>query len=302
MSFRTFSPLLLLALILGLGRPVMAQEVTRLFNGLTLNANLEMADEKTLKDGVVLITHGTLAHNKMEIIATLQGLLKERGFNTLAINLSLGLDDRHGMYDCNITHTHKHSDAVTEIALWVKWLRSKGADKIILAGHSRGGNQTAQYMVDRQVPKVLGAALIAPATWDKDKEARSYKDRYKVSINSLLGKMNRTVIAKKGETVFKEIDFIYCPKTSVTAASFVDYYAEDKFLDTPTVLVRVKKPVLVIAASEDNIVKDLPQKMAGVTNDQIKLAVVDGADHFFLDFYAEDVADLISDFASGLLE
>jgi alpha-beta hydrolase superfamily lysophospholipase len=302
MPVRTFLHFMFFAALFGFSNPVKAKEVTQLFNELTLNANLEMAEDKTFKDGVILITHGTLAHNKMEIISTVQDLLKERGFNTLAINLSLGLDNRHGMYDCAVTHTHKHSDAVTEIALWVKWLRAQGVSKIVLAGHSRGGNQTARYMVDRHVPKVLGAALIAPATWDKDQAARSYKESYKVSINSLLGKMNRAVVAKKGETVFKDVGFIYCPKTSVTAASFVDYYAEDMFLDTPTVLVRAKLPILVIAGSDDNVVKDLPEKMVGVVNSQIKLNIIEGADHFFLDFYAEDVADMIADFAGDLTQ
>ena len=280
---------------------VQAEEVTLPYNGLTLNANLEMADGKNLSDGVILITHGTLAHNKMEIIANLQNLLTERGFNTLAINLSLAIDNRHGMYDCAVPHRHKHSNAVVEIATWVKWLREKGADKIVLAGHSRGGNQTAQYIVDKKVPKVLGAALIAPATWDKEDAAEGYKNRYKVTLNSLLGKMNRDVIAHKGDTVYENVGFVYCPGATVTAASFVDYYSEDHFRDTPTVLVRAKYPVLVIAGSEDDVVKNLPEKMEGVVNDFIKLSVIEGAGHFFLDFYIEDAADLIAEFADGLM-
>lgn len=301
MSVRIKLFLSLMAFAFLLSNPAQSEEVTLPFKDLTLNANLEMADDKSLQDGVILITHGTLAHNKMEIIASLQALLQERGFNTLAINLSLGIDNRHGAYDCAVTHRHKHSDATREIAAWIKWLHSRDARKIVLAGHSRGGNQTAQFLLDRKAPKVLGAALIAPATWNKEEAANSYKNRYKVSLNSLLGKMNRTVLAKKGDTVFKDTGFIYCPGASVTAASFVDYYAEDLFLDTPSVLVRVKQPVLVIAGSDDEVVKGLPERMAGVVNNQITLTVVDGADHFFLDFYVEDVADLIADFAGNLI-
>ena len=48
--------------------PLQAKEVTQQFRGLTINANLELADGKTLEDGVVLILHGTMAHNRMEII------------------------------------------------------------------------------------------------------------------------------------------------------------------------------------------------------------------------------------------
>ena len=76
-----------------------AQEVTTSHHTLTLNAELKLAEGSTLADGVLLITHGTLAHNKMELIATLQDLLTDAGINTLAINLSLGIDNRHGMYD-----------------------------------------------------------------------------------------------------------------------------------------------------------------------------------------------------------
>lgn len=302
MLLRFSQILAVLILLAALPLSSRAEEVTIPFKGLTLNANLEMADGKTFKDGVIVITHGTLGHNKMEIIASLQQSLGERGFNTLAINLSLGVDDRHGMYQCETTHRHKHTDAIREIGAWVKWLYSKGGGKIVIAGHSRGGNQSAQYMVDRQVPKVLGAVLIAPGVWTKEGIRKSYKERYKVSLFSLLGKMNRAVLAGKGETVFDDVGFLYCPKASVTAASFASYYGEDKFFDTPTVLVRVKQPVLVVVGSEDTVVRGLPERMAGVVNKKIKLEVVDGAGHFFLDFYGEDLADLIAEFSGNLFQ
>lgn len=300
MTFRISHFLVVMALFTGLPIAAQAEEVTIDFKGLTLNANLQMAQGKSFKDGVILITHGTLGHNKMEIIVTLQQLLMERGFNTLAINLSLGLDNRKGMYDCAITHRHRHTDAIAEIGAWVKWLYAKGSRQIIIAGHSRGANQTAQYMVNRQVPKVKAAVLIAPPAWDKEKADKSYKNRYKVTLNSLLGKMNRAILAKKGDTVYKDLGFIYCPKTSVTAASFVSYYAEDRFFDTPTVLVRVKKPVLVITGSEDKVNPGLAEKMPGIVNSKIKHQEIEGAGHFFLDFYAEDLADLISQFIKNL--
>ena len=56
---------------------VAAEEVTLEYRGLTLNANLETVDDPS--GGMVLLVHGTLAHNGMEIIAALQGLLAERG-------------------------------------------------------------------------------------------------------------------------------------------------------------------------------------------------------------------------------
>ena len=59
-------------ILLSTSNLIQAQEVTQQFNGLTLNANLEMAEGKGFDDGMVLILHGLTAHNKMEVIQTAQ--------------------------------------------------------------------------------------------------------------------------------------------------------------------------------------------------------------------------------------
>ena len=66
---------------------VEAKEVTLRHKGLTLNANLELAAGKTVTNGVILITHGGLAHRDMEIVTYIQNLLvQEKDYNTRAIN------------------------------------------------------------------------------------------------------------------------------------------------------------------------------------------------------------------------
>ena len=139
-----------------------ANEVTQPFKGITLNANLELAKDKKPADGVILITHGGLAHRGMELVTNLQKLLKERGYNTLAINLSLGLNDRHGMYDCMVTQRHYNDDAADEIGAWVGWLKKQGATRVALLGHSRGGTQTAldqtkllDFLIDEKQEKQI---------------------------------------------------------------------------------------------------------------------------------------------------
>jgi hypothetical protein len=77
--------LLLGCLALAAGQ-ALAEDVRTRHRGMTLNANLEMARGKGLEDGVILIAHGLLAHNRMELVAALQRLFKERGLSTLAIN------------------------------------------------------------------------------------------------------------------------------------------------------------------------------------------------------------------------
>ena len=51
---------------------ISAKEITLAHKGLNISANLEVAEGSNIKNGVVLMTHGTLAHNKMEIMSTLQ--------------------------------------------------------------------------------------------------------------------------------------------------------------------------------------------------------------------------------------
>ncbi len=276
-----------------------AEEVTRAYKGLVLNANLTLSEGKTLKDGVVLITHGTLAHNKMELIAALQSLLAERGLSSLAINLSLGLDNRHGMYDCAVTHTHKHTDAMGEIGVWLDWLKGKGVSDVILLGHSRGGNQTAWFAVENDDPVIKKVVLVAPMTFDPAKVAKSYKARYKTDLGPLLARAEKLVKEGRGKEVLNNIDFIYCPKTSVAASSFYDYYNGNMNKDTPGIIGDIKKPVLLVIASDDQVVKGLAERMKGKESPTLKIITVEDAGHFFQDLYGEDLADGVAEFIQG---
>jgi len=271
---------------------VYAEEVTNKLNDLTLRGNLELAAGKSMKDGVVLITHGTLAHNSMELIKSLQSGLQAKGYNSLAINLGLGLDKRvSAMYDCPTPHVHKHTDAVSEIAAWTKWLKDKGAMRIALMGHSRGGNQTAWALAEKDDAAITSAILIAPQTWEAGYNLKDYKAKYKADLAPLLAKAEKLVADGKGDTLI-DMDFIYCEKTRAAAKSVVSYYKEDPRMDTPTLLAQSKKPVLVIIGSADTTVKGLAEKMAKVADGKrIKAHTVDGADHFFMDLFSDEVVE-----------
>ena len=54
----------------------------------------------------------------------------------------------------------------------------------------------------------------------------------------------------------------------------------------------------MIAGSKDEIVPDIPERIGPIAETQgnVALEVVEGADHFFRDLYAEDAADLIANF------
>lgn len=269
-----------------------AEEVSLKHQGLTVTANLEPTGDNWASKPVILMTHGTLAHNRMEIMQALQTAFKERGYSTLAINLSLGLSDRKGMYDCATPHTHRHTDAVDEIGVWLDWLKGKGASSVVLLGHSRGGNQTAWFAAEHDNALIRSVILVAPQTWSEKYAADDYKKRFNKPLAPQLAKAEKMVSSGKTEQMMKGVDFVYCEKTSATARAFASYYKADKRMDTPYLVGKITKPVLVIAGSEDTVVTGLVEKMQPLANgERVTLNVIDGADHFFRDLYAEEVAD-----------
>lgn len=280
---------------------VEAKEILLSYQGLTLNANLELAPGKNVSDGVILITHGSLAHRSMESLVNFQTLLNEKGYSTLAINLSLSLNNRHGMYDCQVPHRHRYADAVEEIGVWVEWLKKQGVKRIAVLGHSRGGAQTALYAAERDNVLTKAVVLLAPATLDNT-GPKEYAARFQQALAPRLEEAQKLIRAGNGSTLLEGIGLMTCANTSATAESFVSYYSPDPRLDTLTLVTRIAKPVLVVVAGDDEIVVGLDKKMAPrVDRKRVQMKVVENADHFFRDLYADEAVDAIDLFlkASG---
>ncbi|MGM0541726.1 MAG: alpha/beta hydrolase [Pseudomonadota bacterium] len=287
----------LLAGILSLSTQVaQAKEVKSSYDGLTVNANVILAEGKTLADEVVLLLHGTTTHNDRETYKSIQKLLAKNGISSVAPNLSLDINDRHGEVDCSVLQTHTHDDAMDEIDFWVNWLADQGAESVTLMGHSRGANQIAWYSIEQESDLVKKVILVAPQTWSKAAEHSNYEKKYNVPLQPLLDKAEKLVKAGKGDTVLKNIDFIYCQDTNATAEAFVSYYRDDARMDTPTLLKKATKPTLVIIGSADTVVADLTEKMETVNNPLVNSVIIEDANHFFLDFYSEDLVDQAVDF------
>lgn len=291
----------LLGLALMFSQNAFAEAVQIKANGFTVNGDLQLADGKTLKDGVVLFTHGTWMNQDYSTAKMLKKNLTEAGHSVLAISLSLGMDNRHevAMTACDRPHTHKHTDALTEIDAWVKWLEKQGVQDITLVGHSRGGNQTAWYASLHNDDKAIkNVVLFAPQLWSWDAEVAEYQTKYQQDLNALVKKANDLVKAGKGDTLMPNTNLVYCKDTSVSAASFADYYQNNTMMDTLHVLPNIQKPVLVFAGSDDKVVVDLPNKIQPVleAHQNIEVFEVDGADHFFLDFAGEDAVNHMNEF------
>lgn len=305
MQIFRFSLFALITLILSLTgiQSTVADErrVELKINGVVAYGDLVEPDDGDREKGVLLITHGTLAHKDMELIPALQSALKEHGIASLAHTLTLGVTRREGMYDCATSHTHKHEDGVTEIGAWVSWLKANGAGNISVLGHSRGGNQAAWFAAEQKNSRINALVLLAPMTrGPASNAAADYKKQYKSDLGPILSKAKALVADGSGATLMTLPGFIYCPNTKASASSIVSYYGKEPRHDTPALLPKIKGRILVIAGSADTVVPHVAERVRPLADGtKIQLKIIEDAGHLFNDFYIEDAADLVAEFLNG---
>jgi len=276
---RTLIAFSLILLPIGAAAEVVKTEV----DDLTVRGKLERAEGASLADGVVLLVHGTKGHYDMPLIQQIQKRLTEQGYNTLAINLSLGLDDRTGFQPCDVLQRHRHEDAVPQIAAWLDWLEKQGAEKVALFGHSRGGNQVAWYAAEETDRRVRAVAMAAPATWDAERTAQGYQKRFDAELEDYLREARALGSARGADTELTVPGFLHCKESRVTAAAFLSYYGDDPRKDTPTLLPDIGVPALVFAGEQDGHVPDLAGRVAPMAEEQANLEAVifPESGHFF---------------------
>jgi pimeloyl-ACP methyl ester carboxylesterase len=278
--------------------PLRAEEVRIEHQGLDVLGNLDLAPGKSLKaDGVVLLLHGTLAHNRMEIMSALQELLHERGINSLAITLGLGMNERRGLFDCTIEQDHRNEDAAEEIKSWVKWLKEKGAASITLAGHDRGGNQIAIYAAKEPDKAVRRLVLIAPLADTASSLEAEFTQRFHLPLQPVLAEAEKLVAEDQFNMLMTDVPFLVCDRAKVTAGAFVNYYGPNQNLYTPSLIPNIKLPTLVAVGDLDPLANELLPAIQGIPDAKsIRLVTIPGADHFFRDQAAENLADTIKAF------
>ena len=247
---------------------------------LRLNGNLELPAGKTATDGVVVILHGTLSWYGQETIAALQKNLKARGVGSLAITLSLGVDDRQRTRRCDVKHDYALAGAKREVGLWLEWLKGQNARYVDLLGFSRGGAQVAAFAPEFQ--DVRRVVLLAPAFATSVEQAEIYKRAFGHDLAAEIAE------ARKAPLQQRTVDFLTCKQAPVLNATFLDGYSEMP----PRLASRTGHPTLVVVAGKDEVVPDLAKRLPS----DVKPVVIDGADHFFHDLYGEEAADVIAKF------
>ncbi len=247
---------------------------------LRLNGNLDVPPGKTVADGIVLIVHGTLSWHGQETIAALQKNLEARGVGSLAITLSLGIDDRQGTRRCDVMHDYAVAGAKREVGLWIDWLAGKGARTVDLLGFSRGGAQVATFAPE--LARARRVVLLAPAFASAGEQAQSYQRAFGHALAPEIAE------ARKNPLQQRTADFLGCQQAPVLNATFLDGYADLP----PSLAAKTGHPTLVVIAGKDEVVPDLAAKLPS----DVKPVVIEGATHFFLDLYGEEAADAIARF------
>jgi pimeloyl-ACP methyl ester carboxylesterase len=269
-----------LALVAGSGLAV-AEPVQIKPSLLKLNGNLELpAGEKLEGENVVVVVHGLLSHYGQETIVALQKNLKARGIASLAINLSLGVDDRLGPRSCDVVHDYALAGARREIRLWLEWLAAQHAKTIDIVGFSRGGAQLAA--MGPELPTVRRMILMAPNFATAAEQAAAYQKAFGHPLAPELEAARKDPLQKY------TVDFLTCKGATVLGATFLYGYTELP----PKLAAKTGHQTLVIVAGKDERVPGLAEKLPS----EVKPVVIDGASHFFPDLYGEEAADLIVKF------
>jgi pimeloyl-ACP methyl ester carboxylesterase len=279
----------------GLPQLATAKEVSQEFNGLKLNANLEIAEGNDFSSPMVLIVHGLMGHYGMEIIKSSQQVLSDNGHSSLAINLSLGVDDRKGFYQCDMPHRHEQDNALPEIQAWVDWLKQRGTTDIVLLAHSRGANESIVYIAEQGDAAVKNLVLLAPGV---DDSKTSFEKRYGSVFDETLTRMVDARQNGRGGELVDGVDFWYCPQASVTPDSFISYYgADSRFRLIKDYFREIPVPALVIFGTRDDVVVSGVEIMKSVADgERVRLYTVDGAGHFFLDFNLDEAIEEMLEF------
>jgi pimeloyl-ACP methyl ester carboxylesterase len=247
---------------------------------LRLNANLELPPGRRISDGVALILHGTQSHNRQETIVALQDNLKKLGIGSLAITLSLGIDDRKGPRACDVVHDYALAGAQREVALWMAWLRAEGARQVDLIGFSRGGAQIAAFAP--KLDRVGRVVLLAPTFATAADHAEAYQRAFGHPLAEPLEAARKLPLQKF------DVDFLLCKHAPVLGATFLDGYLELP----PSLAAQTQHPTLVVIAGKDELAPDLAARLPG----EVQRAVIEGSGHFFPDLYGEEAAEAIAKF------
>ena len=271
---------------------VLHLDSTYLEKNLVINANhyTNSMENKT----VAISIHGTRGFKTMEVISVLSDNLLDLNIDTIAPNISYGVNDRvNDFLSCDMKHLHNQYANVDEIIKWFLFAVEKDYKDIILIGHSRGGQDIIQAYkkILKLYPgiskKISSLVLLAPLADDTDEINISLQKSHSTTISEFLN---------RDDNAFIKINFLNCNNATVKISSFLSYYNLPRDEQLIPMLKDIDIDTYVFTASEDTFVPKTHSKVSYIRNNNIKLLQIEGADHFFRDLFLDDIIDKLSDF------
>jgi surfactin synthase thioesterase subunit len=140
--------------------------------------------------------------------------------------------------------------------------------------------------------------LIASGMSRNEQNQKNYKKDTGIDLNELIRKASSV----SPDHFIDVPKFIYCDNPRVTAEAFISEYADDRVHSTPLNIAKVTDiPILAIGGTQDTVVSDLEGDFVNLADrSNFSIEMIDGADHFFRDLYADDAASLIAEMIEGL--
>ena len=265
---------------------------TYLNKSIKINANYYTNSHSN--NTAAISIHGTRGFKTMEIVSVLSENLLDLNIDTIAPNISYGVNNRNDSFlTCDMNHNHNRHANINEIVRWFSYAIEKDYKNIILIGHSRGGQDVLNAykkileVYPAESKKISSIVLLAPLTDNFDE------------INDHLQKRNNTTMTQlldmDGDSLI-EMNFLNCSNAMVKISSFLSYYNISRQDETIQILKDIKISTNVFTASEDTFVPKTHSKIAKINNSNINLVQVEDSDHFFRDLFLDEVIEILSEF------
>ncbi|MBL8575170.1 MAG: hypothetical protein JNM13_15955 [Hyphomicrobiaceae bacterium] len=251
---------------------------------------------------VIVFLHDAMSHHDAKPIARMRAALAERGFTVLTPTLTLSIDRRNAPFDCRLVHTHRLGDGVSELDLWVAALRQAGYRNIWVGGIGLGANVAARFLRNSaKDATVTGGVLVDPYAEPNGQQGvqDAYALRFGLPLAPILTQAERLVAAGRGSKGFDAPGLLECKDARTSAESFLSYLGPDPDRDTPALVARIAKPVLVLENADDPDGEAVLQRVGDIrARTELKVQMLPPGDREYHGKAADDAADAIALFAA----
>jgi pimeloyl-ACP methyl ester carboxylesterase len=219
----------------------------------------------------VLCTHGVGSSFYMTTLFGVAQLLREQGFSTAVLNNRghdwLWMNRPDGRW-LGASH-ERFEDCILDLEAAVQWLRERGHERIVLAGHSLGCLKVAYTAAHRPDLDALGLALCSGP-------------RLPHSEPEVLGRAQDLLSSgRPNELLFVPIADEPPIERVFTAAAYVNKYAPEANTNILRLQGQLRMPTLVLAGTDEPPMLAFARDLQAALPNAAPLAVIAGANHFY---------------------